>query len=141
MSNTSTEISVQEGDKSIAEFMGAVILSEPIGHSKRDVAFPNIIGGLRIHNADDLKYHSYWDWLMPVVEKVESIETDFDGYFQVHISSNGCTISGTRLNTSIENPHYAYFNDVVHESKISATWLAIVQFLQWYNTQTKQTHE
>lgn len=118
MSNTSTAISVQEGNEIIAIFDGSS------GYTQFDLFA--------------MKYHSSWDWLMPVVEKVESIETDFDGYFQVHISSNGCTISGTRLNTSIENPHYAYFNDVVHESKISATWLAIVQFIQWYKTQTKQ---
>lgn len=107
---------IVEGNLLIANFM------MPMGNPLLDIR--------------EAKYHSSWDWLMPVVESIEATHMDFHGYFGVHISSNGCTIAGTRLNTGFENPHYAYFNDVVHESKLSATWNAIVQFIQWYNSQT-----
>jgi hypothetical protein len=86
---------------------------------------------------NELHYHEMWDYLMPVVEKIESTHDDFHGYFGVHISSNGCTIAGTRLNTSIENPHYAYFNDITHETKLSSTWYAVIEFIKWYNQQSK----
>lgn len=89
------------------------------------------------YQSKHLKYHSSWDWLMPVVEKIEAMQTEFDGYFGVHICSNGCTIAGTRLNTTTENPHYAYFNDIIHESKILATWYCVVQFIQWYKENNK----
>lgn len=77
-----------------------------------------------------------WNLLMPVVEKIEATHTEFDGYFGVHISSNGCSIVSTRLNTSRTNPHYSYFNDVTHETKLSSTWYAVIQFIKWYNSQT-----
>lgn len=133
----------QEGNKLIAEFMGGVILDKPSKLSglwylggTHEYLFPN---GNHYARPDQLAYHSSWSWLMPVVEKIEATQTEFDGYFGVHICSNGCTIAGTRLNTSIENPHYAYFNDITHESKLSSTWLAVIQFIQWYNK--TQHHE
>jgi hypothetical protein len=87
---------------------------------------------------NDLEYHISWDWLMPVVEKIESIHDEFHGYFGVHISSNSCTIQGTKLRTDPENFHAAYFDNVTHDTKIAATHLAVIQFIQFYNTQTQQ---
>lgn len=122
---------VEEGNKIIAEFCGF----------KRNDGYSGDMARLKHWNIgpygwfDDehLEYHSNWSWLMPVVEKIETMHTEFDGYFGVHICSNGCSIAGTRLNTSIENPHYAYFNDVTHESKLSSTWICVVQFIKWYS--------
>jgi hypothetical protein len=84
------------------------------------------------------KYHSSWEQLMPVVEKIESIQDEFHGYFLVAIASNGCTIQGTNLRTDPDNFHPAYFNDVTLSTKIESTWYAVTQFIQWYNTQTQQ---
>lgn len=81
----------------------------------------------------DFEYHENWDWLMPVIEKIESIYDDFHGYFGVYISSNSCTIQGTKLNTTIENPHYAYYNSECRETKIESTYHAVVLFIKWYN--------
>ena len=109
------------GNKLIAEFMG--------WKHHEDKSYDE-------YEMNNLKYHTSWDWLMPVVEKIESIHSDFHGYFGVYICSNGCTIQATRLNTSIENPHYAYFNDVTLDTKINSTYSAVLQFIQWYNNQT-----
>ena len=88
------------------------------------------------HNWEAVKYDTSWDWLMPVVEKIESIHSSFHGYFGVHISSNSCCIQGTRLDTRPGKEHYAYFNEVVNETKILATFYAVYQFIIWYNKQT-----
>lgn len=85
-----------------------------------------------------LEYHTSWDCLMPVVEKIEAIHDEFHGYFAVHISSNGCTIQGTKFRTDPGNEHYAYFNDVTHESKIMATHYMVYKFIQWYNQQKQK---
>jgi hypothetical protein len=79
-----------------------------------------------------------WGWLMPVVEKIESIYDDFHGYFGVHISSNSCCIQGTNLRTDPGHEHYAYFNEVVYETKILATHYAVYQFIEWYNKKSNE---
>jgi hypothetical protein len=81
----------------------------------------------------ELKFHSHWNWIMEIVEAIEKTYDEFHGYFGVFISSNGCTIQGTKLRTNHENPHYAYFNDVTHDTKREAVVQAINQFLIWYN--------
>ncbi len=90
------------------------------------------------HLVRHLKYDSNWEWLMPVVEKIESIDDPHHGYFGVHISSNGCTIQATNLRTDkpmADPPHY--FSDHCGDTKIEATWNAVVNFIQWYNKKEK----
>lgn len=104
-----------EGNKLIAEFMG-------------------------YYNWEDRtygQYHTSWDWLMPVVEKIESIQDEHHGYFGVHIVSNTCTIQGTNLYLSVDNTDYGYvyFDHVVLDNKPQSTYQAIIRFLTWYNTQ------
>ena len=82
---------------------------------------------------ENFKFHSSWIWLMPVVEKIESIHDDFHGYFGVHICSNSCVIQGTNLRTDPENFHQAYFSEHYGDNKIQATWLAVVSFIKWWN--------
>jgi hypothetical protein len=79
-------------------------------------------------------YNSSWDLLMLVVEKIEATQDDYHGYFAVIISSNGCVIQGTKLRTDPENYHPAYFNQVYGETKLKATYAAVLQFLEWYNS-------
>ena len=78
---------------------------------------------------------------MPVVEKIEKINDKFHGYFGVHVSSNSCTIQGTKLRTDAENFYPAYFSQHYGETKIEATWLAVVQFIQWYTNYLKMNCE
>jgi hypothetical protein len=83
-----------------------------------------------------LQYDSSWDHLMPIVESIEATHDEFHGHFGVHISSNSCCIQGTKLRTDPSNEHYAYFNEVVHETKIKATHLAVYQFFKWRKNQS-----
>jgi len=52
-----------ENNKLIAEFIG----HEPIVKGD-DVYYE--LNHIRLTSADDLRYHTSWDWLMPVVEKI-----------------------------------------------------------------------
>jgi hypothetical protein len=69
-----------ETNKLIAEFMGGTLSSVPnlinlpqtrgdanIHSVKGSGMLPN--GTYSVHRLNELKYHSSWDWLMPVVEK------------------------------------------------------------------------
>src|SRR5437773_1868401 len=63
--DTEIKNEVVEGNKLIAEFLGAKY------DGRKYWTFPD--GSMKIHSPDyssQLKYHSSWDWLMPVVEKI-----------------------------------------------------------------------
>src|ERR1700709_861404 len=82
-----------EGNRLIAEFMGRKFFaykdnrsySEPFDKHADCVKFisdNNLIGyvpelGWELKNG---KYHTDWDWLMPVVEKIQSIESGRFGF-------------------------------------------------------------
>ena len=51
-----------KNNKLIAEFMGYDIITE----AEKD-KFPTVL------TTKDVKYHSSWDWLMPVVEKIDNL--------------------------------------------------------------------
>ncbi len=70
-----------EKNKLIAEFMGGITSSVPnlinlpqtrgdanIHSVKGSEVLPN--GTYSVHRLSELKYHTSWDWLMPVVTKV-----------------------------------------------------------------------
>jgi|SRR6185312_15737930 len=56
------ENEILEGNKLIAEFMGAVFAETQINIPSKDGQWYFI---------EDLKYNYSWDWLMPVVEKIK----------------------------------------------------------------------
>jgi len=101
-----------EGNKVIAEFMGAKVESN--NHTGRDVTFPEITHGLRTHKSFQLQYHTSWDWLMLVVQKCYSLCNDLqhpDQEEELSVALLSCDISE------------------VHE--------AVVKFITWYNSQPK----
>lgn len=134
-------ISIEEGNKMIAEFMDIKVKEKPHSHKTWYSIHYEVYD--RINNdyafywpLDKLKFNSDWDWLIPVVEKIESIKDEYHGYFGVYISSNNCTIQATnfRPDKRIPDPPH-YFSDWTLENKIMSTWTAVVYFIKWY-TQT-----
>ena len=78
------------------------------------------------------EYHTSWEWLMPVVEKIEEIALeDVDGSYKVH-----------RFNVKIES-FYCVITDGKDEhrelivaddgDKKSNVYYAVVEFIKWYN--------
>ena len=79
----------------------------------------------------ELRYHTSWDWLMPVVEKIESFQ---DG-------NDGDSMRGHLYNFRIEQ-NFVYIldgesMDVIIEmngdNKLDATYQAVVEFINQYN--------
>lgn len=75
----------------------------------------------------DLKYHSSWDWLMPVVQKIESFE------FTVIIFSGCCDIEAKS-----DNQNFETIQNGGGQPKINSTWQSCIAFIRWYNKQVKQ---
>lgn len=66
----------------------------------------------------ELLYHKSWDWLMPVVDKIENLHYGFE------IIGNYVKVLGT--------PIYS-----TRKTKIQAVYNAVVEFIKWYNQNNK----
>jgi len=127
----------REGNKLICEFVPLPICEKGV-LGDNNVYYD--ITPLRGHNSivaeEDLRFHCDWNWLMAVVERIEAIDDEHHGHFGVYISSNQCTIEGTRLHMAIApNSKYGavYHHSSIADGKREATWYAVVVFIKWYN--------
>jgi hypothetical protein len=89
-----------ENNKLIAEFLGAT-----------DKHIENFGG------AENLKYHSDWNWLMSVVEKIENLSYD------VQIILDFCTITNGDYSKTTQ----------LGGAKIHNVYNACVEFIKWRN--------
>ena len=115
-----------EGNKLIAEFMG--LKQNDFEHwINKDYLF-----GPQLKLFDfELKFHSSWDWLMLIVEKIEN---DLQDSFTVDIiNKNQCEI--------VRNGNEficGYGFETVYHSKIKAVYYSVVEFIKWYNLCQKE---
>lgn len=134
------EQEIIEGNKLIAEFMG-VRFSNIDGfyyYGNLMYTIPVLHPNVWRLSASELKYHTSWGWLMPVVEKISLIpypkdngwsEQDYKdmmaypyprtfgmrdtaGNFMVRLNANQLFVASTL---------------------IEATWLAVKDYIHWYN--------
>lgn len=93
----------------------------------------------------EMEFHSSWDWLMPVVEKIETLKVkgidwinpdnkkNVTWNFTVEIRHNECIIHRDVI------PHYwggeiNFLNlKDMHQNKLEAVYKAILKFIEWYN--------
>tara|TARA_R110002012_G_scaffold90861_3_gene221814 strand:- start:1122 stop:1445 length:324 start_codon:yes stop_codon:yes gene_type:complete len=102
-----------EDNRLIAEFMGLTN-----HHDDSSIMVAKTPQGNEVVPIDSLKYHASWDWLMPVVQKIESLGYVF-------------TIQGGKAEYSemISKPKI-----FIAKSKMSSTYKAVVQFIKEYKT-------
>jgi hypothetical protein len=108
-----------ENNKLIAEFMSLSYRTKKDYQGwYKDSSFTD-----RICSFDGLKFHSDWNWLMEVVEKIEDLK-----HCQIDISLNWCRIGykDTLFNYDSRN----HFKDI---TKIESVYNACVEFIKWYN--------
>ena len=65
-----------KSDRLIAEFMGYEILYRPNSNGFIEISETELC------DVDDLQYHTSWDWLMPVIEKIETLGYTFEKNYQ-----------------------------------------------------------
>ena len=110
-----------KNNKLIAEFMGVkpTILGDEITYEMYG-AIDCIDDGLDEQHfflEEQLLFHISWDWLMPVVEKIESL-----GY--VFTIQGGKAEYGEMMSASI---------CFIVEDKLSSTYKAVIEFIKTYN--------
>ena len=81
--------------------------------------------GLSIYKESDYKYHTSWDWLMHVVEKIDEV-SDENTLFKIEYNR--------AFVEDIEN--YYIFIDVTASSRLEATYKAVVEFIKNNNLKT-----
>ena len=116
-----------ENNKRIAEFMGIEEAYNPNGNDwvlKKTT--PDINGDTDILECcknNDLKYHSSWDWLLPVVEKcLEKHNNLIDGRDVIDTS-------------------YSSIAQALQVVSLKETYKAVVEFIKWHNKATKTMSE
>ena len=81
---------------------------------------------------DELKYHEDWNWLMEVVEKIESLEI-FDRMGRFNINTKNFDENYTSFITDKDED----FIQCEGDTKIEAVYNAVVEFIKWYNNQNR----
>tara|TARA_R110000744_G_scaffold376770_2_gene491241 strand:+ start:35 stop:373 length:339 start_codon:yes stop_codon:yes gene_type:complete len=108
-----------KSNKLIAEFMGV--------KSYEASGYTNYVYSEDNHRTEvDLSYHDSWNWLMPVVEKIEctTIDNDdnSDNFFNVMIEVFECNINGGEICICESG-----------NTKREATYNAVVEFINEHN--------
>lgn len=114
---------IESNNKLIAEFIGLPYID---GVYENSYAVMTLFPPLDYsRNLSGLEFDFSWDWLMPVVEKIEKTH-------EVHVSANLCVIFGI-------SEDFQKFQRIRIEnnSKIRSVYLACVELIKWYNGQPK----
>lgn len=75
---------------------------------------------------DQMKFHSDWNWLMPVVEKIiKEYMTDYYNEYDMGIPNSYYVAIGSDGKYSSQG--------ISKNSLIEATWLSVIEFIKWYN--------
>lgn len=103
-------------NKLIAEFMGYKT-SNCITYRINDISL----------EPKEMQYHSSWDWLMPVVDKIRMLEIVED--FNINITCDVCIegISNLSIHIYVEG----------NSTTLKTTYKAVVEFIKWHNKQEK----
>ena len=129
---------ITENNKLIAEFLDWEFddLSETFETPFLKLVDPNAFGDEQYScklQDFELEFHSDWNWLMRVVEKIESFVFNENNSFNVTIgATNYCVIQDSN----------GEFYDGVEDSgetKLLTVYNACVKFIKWYNEQNKNS--
>jgi hypothetical protein len=144
-----------ETNKLIALFMGFEDESRILGGGQRMRKKTEWKYGCQQYeqyNYDQLKYHLEWNWLMPVVEKIETLSVLLPEIYKLGFLKNATYSNidiraefdpreefiGWYSSVSFELSHPFIFDSLNEEprrykTKIEALYIAVVKFIEWHN--------
>mgnify|MGYP003644607302 CR=1 FL=1 len=125
---------IEESNKLIAEFLGM---------QKTDIGWFDNEGSLSQYIYDETggNCHDYllfdkdWNWIIPVVEKIESLKIN-GKYFIPYIDIRGsnCTIY-KKVRHGLPEPWFRASDITPSGNKIQGVYITILEFIKWYNDQ------
>lgn len=128
-----SENEIKENNKLIARFMGWKVEKNCFSKVEKYGDKLQNERGISVKNRD---YHSDWNLLMQVVDKIESLGfwTKIGGHTSFGKQYKQCCIKKQTKDSDI-GYIYEYEGDWC-ESKIESTYNAVVEFIKWYNAQS-----
>lgn len=119
---------VLSGNKLIAEFMKWNIVIDDAQIWGVKVPSEYLINdNMDWYTSEELEFHKSWNWLMPVVKKIESLDKIEGCKYLVTICSDVCRID--TVNDEITWKRGS--------TKILAVYQAVIKFIEWYNKENK----
>lgn len=120
MKHTERNEEVKEGNKLIA--------NSPFSNkSLREAIERDLKNHGEIYAYGGIMYHSSWDWLMPVVEKIEKHGCIVEIWLS---NAKGCRI------TKVLSKTKSWSAPVESNNTIEAVYQAVVEFIKWFNQQS-----
>lgn len=124
-----------ENNKLIAEFMGIDFNVNEFQMDSQSPLYPYLLtanmrywderdGDFDLNPYSFLIFHEDWNWLMPVVEKIEIL--GFGTSIAGGSKGFACVITN-----GIENSFLG--NNKTDETKREAMFIAVIEFIKWYN--------
>ncbi len=115
-----TKKEILDGNKLIAKFMGYSWSSENDGKTY----LKKIPDQLSIYSIrpENLRYNTHWDWLMPVVEKIED-----QNKYGLIITEAVVKIKDISFD---KKPYYQDLFVYADDSKIKTVWIAVVDLIK-----------
>ena len=125
-----------ENNKLIAEFLGFELFNNKyyelsqFGYMKTNGEWSDVF------YPETLKFHKDWNWLMEVVENIESLEDT--ERFEITNSGVNITHYQTKEVKFIYNGYHTnkgmyLLTEKAVDTKIEAVYMAVVEFIKWYN--------
>jgi hypothetical protein len=128
-----------ENNKLIAEFMGLNIINNIVTNGPQRLVFYTRYGDDRdnpdeydyssVYELKNLEYYTSWDWLMPVVEKIEYAHNCFVTITLVHAEITNRDLG--QRDTPLNDPIFDIEAD--GKTKHEAIYKAVLKFIKWYN--------
>lgn len=132
------QVELEQRNSDIAEVMGGEWTA---GVAFRFLTRPVQSNSCKIWQRHELQYHSSWEWLMPVWERVCELTMYFDNFgFKSNdnaIRWNSCAIYLPDVSAGYDSKYQCYNADKFKvqyskETLIESVWLAISDFAKWY---------
>ena len=124
-----TQDEINNGNKIIAEFMGYklngnIVKSAPLDPDGFD-SWDQLVG----YNISQAKYDTSWDWLMPVIDKIELLDNRM---YLFGVARFGVKIEEVWVKGLTKGIYHKCWEDQGVDSKILSSWVGVIEFIKWY---------
>lgn len=130
----------------IAEFMGfdrVELYTDIDGNDHHFYKYPFEKGTpypwFKPYRSEQMEFHTSWDWLMPVVEKIMDTELPngkYANYVEFSITNHD-NIGWIFWNKNIPGDQNQQQSYPMGGTRISRVYRSVVEFIKWHNQQSK----
>lgn len=122
---------VIENNRLIAEFMGYESHNFPNLPNRVHIETEGVSYGMDLSQC---LYDTSWDWLMPVVSKIQVLGYRFEMFSQKSNVNEGEYYTNIQIgDTKYSKADIEKERTAKEDTKLQTTYEAIVEFIKWYN--------